>query len=104
MIPEPRLQAAAVHQLGGGRRAGRRFDDVHNVLWQELLKPYAAKEAGLRDDRFVLRREGGMIWKQMKIDVERVWSTDIVVGMSTIIVRCGARSQAKVACWIHRIS
>ena len=42
------------------------LSELRNVLWQELLKPYAAKEAGLHDSRFVLRREGGMIWNQMK--------------------------------------
>ena len=42
------------------------LSELRNVLWQELLKPYVAKEAGLHDSRFVLRREGGMIWNQMK--------------------------------------
>ena len=39
--------------------------DVEDVLWQDLVKPCAAQEAGIEDGNLTVREEGLMVWAEV---------------------------------------
>ena len=41
------------------------LSEIECVLWQELVQPCAARDAGIRSSRLALRPEGNIVWAEM---------------------------------------